>query len=155
MQKAKRKHRGYTVLEAVICIAISAVLFALIFVYLHGLTSLTTGSAIDYTTETNKSSLTQTIVGDMQSAALAAVTDENNLVLSSDRWVIRYTIEGEGIDKTLVRTIQDLNGSTPETREMLKMEAGSFQIKDGTTVAIFMHIKEGNDYSLSLRLKGA
>lgn len=154
----KRAHAGYTVLEAVICIAITAVLLTLIFVYLHGLTSLAAHSAGEYNNETSKSHLTQTLVGDVQSAALASVAaDGSSLTLTSDRWVIQYSIKGRADNeggKLLVRQILRTGETEGEEKEVLRMEYGSFE-KDGLNgvINVSMHVDEGNDYSLSLHYK--
>lgn len=150
-----KTHKGYTVLEAVICIAISAVLFALIFTYIHGLTSLTTHSAGEYVTETDKSRLTQTLVGDMQSATLASVNAEGtSLTLTSDRWVIRYDIKEDGDKTVLMRQMLRLGESESEDRQMLTMKSGSFRGRGTGVVEVVFHIDEGNDLNLRLHHKG-
>ena len=118
----RRTHAGYTVLEAVICIAITAVLLTLIFVYLHGLTSLAAHSAGEYNNETDKGQLTQTLVGDMQSARQTSVSaDGSSLTLTSDRWVIQYSVkdraDSEG-GKLLVRQVLR-TGETEEERQVV------------------------------------
>lgn len=151
----KKTHKGYTVLEAVICIAISAVLFALIFTYIHGLTSLTTHSAGEYVTESDKSRLTQMLVGDMQSATLASVDAEGtSLTLTSDRWVIQYDIEEDGDNLVLTRQMLRLGETESEDRKMLTIQNGSFSGRGTGVVEINLHIDEGNDFNLRLHHKG-
>lgn len=153
-----RTHAGYTVLEAVICIAITAVLLTLIFVYLHGLTSLATHSAGEYNNETDKGQLTQTLVGDMQSARQTSVSaDGSSLTLTSDRWVIQYSVKdraGSEGGKLLVRQVLRTGETEGEEKEMLRMESGSFEKDElNGVINVSMHVEEGNEYSLALHYR--